>query len=138
MRMAGYKSTLQSYNERLDAIRAKLEAKTAVKEYDLTVDFRDYEGYEMPVTGFYSVNNGADYFFDAAEFTLFSIADADTVIRITMLDPGSPSAYGINCDVSGETGYVEFAGIEHVIYIMTVENFTGDATVYYREEYPEG
>lgn len=102
-------------------------------EYHLTVDFLDYEGYEMSMTGYYQVNGGAVHYFSASRLELWSIANADTRVFITLIGVGSPDVSGYNCSASGIDVMIEVDGIEYLAYDITISNFKGDASVTYRE-----
>lgn len=102
-------------------------------EYNITVDFLDYEGYEMPMTGYYQVNGGAVHYFLTSMLELWSIADADTRVDITVINAGSPDVSGSNCSASWTSDVLYIDDIEYYACIITISNFNGDAVVTYRE-----
>lgn len=105
----------------------------AVGEYNLSVSFLDYEGYEMSMTGYYQVNGGPEHYFSTSQLDLWGVADAGTRVDITVINVGSPDVSGYNCSASGITGTVDVDGIEYYACDITISNFNGDASVTYRE-----
>lgn len=106
----------------------------AVGEYNLSVSFRDYEGYAMPMTGYYYVNGGSEHYFSTSQLDLWSVANADSQVKIAVINAGSPDVSGgSNCSVSWTTDVVMIDDIEYYACIITISNFNGDAFVTYRE-----
>lgn len=105
----------------------------AVGEYNLSVSFLDYEGYAMPMTGYYYVNGGAEHYFYTSHLNLWSVANADSQVRIAVINAGSPDVSGSNCSVSWTTDVVMIDDIEYYACFITISNFNGDAFVTYRE-----
>lgn len=102
-------------------------------EYHITVDFRDYEGYAMPMTGYYYVNGGSEHYFYTSQLDLWSVANADSQVKIAVINAGSPDVSGSNCSVSWTTDVVMIDDIEYYACFITISNFNGDAFVTYRE-----
>lgn len=106
----------------------------AVGEYDLHVSFYDYNGDPFWATGYYTISGGSAHYFDgASSFDLIDAVSAGSIVEIVIANPGSPSVSGSGCTASAEMGMTEIDGIECSIYEITVRNFTGDASVTYRE-----
>lgn len=105
----------------------------AVGEYNLSVSFLDYEGYEMSMTGYYQVNGGPEHYFSTSQLDLWGVADAGTRVDITVINVGSPDVSGSNCSASWTTETVVIDDIEYYACIITISNFNGDAFVTYRE-----
>lgn len=105
----------------------------AVGEYNLSVSFLDYEGYEMSMTGYYQVNGGPEHYFSTSQLDLWGVADAGTRVDITVINAGSPDVSGYNCSASCTTEVVMIDDIEYSAGIITISNFNGDASVTYRE-----
>ncbi len=106
----------------------------AVGEYNLSVSFLDYEGYEMYLSGYYYVNGGSEYYFDSvSRLDLWGVANADSQVKIAVINAGSPDVSGSNCSVSWTTDVVLIDDIEYYACIITISNFNGDAFVTYRE-----
>lgn len=105
----------------------------AVGEYNISVSFRDYEGYEMSMTGYYQVNGGPEHYFSTSQLDLWSVANADSQVEIAVINAGSPDVSGSNCSVSWTTEAVMIDDIEYYACIITISNFNGDAFVTYRE-----
>lgn len=105
----------------------------AVGEYNLSVSFLDYEGYDMSMTGYYQVNGGPEHYFSTSQLDLWGVADAGTRVDITVINVGSPDVSGSNCSASWTTETVVIDDIEYYACIITISNFNGDAFVTYRE-----
>lgn len=103
-------------------------------EYDLMVDFIDYYGDKMYLSGYYCVNGGSAYYFDSvSRLELWSVANADSQVEITLLFDGSYKATGTNCSATAYQEVIDIDGIEQTITVIVVKNFIGDATVVLEE-----
>ena len=106
----------------------------AVGEYDLHVSFCDYNGEPFWATGYYTISGGPVHYFDSASaFDLIDAVSAGSIVEIVIANPGSPLVSGSGCTASDEMGITEIDGVECYICEITVKNFTGDASVTYRE-----